>query len=242
MWKFLIACISCKNRMSSELDSQSFPLCRICQRSLIRSPPLCHKCGGPHCRQNVPPECLRPWRSESHPRIDSYSARYLLLNSGYQVLKKWKMHGGPLFDRQVLQSDDSLVTLWREEKADGVVPIPQYFHRSWKLKGCRTETIARWVSEQIQIPVIQALQFRYLSMNRRKRQAQLGLKERLQTPSRFLANSEICLQKKRVILVDDFMTTGRTLNQAAQVLKSAGAESVHVFCLGLRVLRLNSDA
>jgi predicted amidophosphoribosyltransferase len=174
-----------------------------------------------------------------HPNITSYSARYLLIEPGYTVLKKWKTQRGLLFDRQILKSTPALRSHWREIQANAVVPVPQNYSRSWKMAGSRAEQIARWVSQETQVPTFKLLEVHRSFQN--KRQAELPFVERIQNHHPFYAEETNLKALKKIILVDDFMTTGRTLQQAAKVLKNSGVGEIHVFCLGSRAFRLNSE-
>lgn len=50
--------------------------------------------------------------------------------------------------------------------------------------------------------------------------------QRLQTPQPFKLQPDVRLDHRRILLVDDIYTTGRTLYHAATLLKAAGAASV----------------
>ncbi len=244
MLSLFTRCISCQSNLQMTTDRNYFPLCLICSESLVSCPNLCKNCGSPLCLplgpQDPNPTCARPWIS--NPCINSYSARYLLINPGYSVLRKWKIHGGILFDRQVFKSNSLIQAAWQYSQAEAIIPIPQNYRRAWKMGGSRVERIAQWVGSETHCPIIRALQLP-LSLNThpRKRQASLNLSERLESQIKFQVHSHKLQNVKRVILVDDFRTSGRTLNQAAAALKKSGLEQIHVFCLGIRVFRFNSE-
>jgi predicted amidophosphoribosyltransferase len=61
-------------------------------------------------------------------------------------------------------------------------------------------------------------------------QTELPYPERLKNPDDAFAVKE-SLPKGEVLLVDDVMTTGSTLNAAARTLKAAGAERVSAWVL-----------
>jgi predicted amidophosphoribosyltransferase len=158
-----------------------------------------------------------------------------MLGQGYRVLKKWKLHRGPVFDRQVLVSNASLLANWKSLNVKAIIPIPQHFFRSWKMRGSPVEVIAQWVSAQTQLPIQRTLNMGTIQRST-KRQAQRNLGERLASrKNRFTINPSLKSLPSSVLLVDDFMTTGRTLNEAAQTLKNAGVQQIHAFCLGVRV-------
>lgn len=238
-------CISCHNGIDRTLDSESFPLCRLCAKSLAEAPTLCSLCGSPLCVLNSPRSddsdrnCLHPWRTRLG--ITSYSARYLLLGQGFNVLKKWKITGGRLFDHRILTYTPSLLRVWESFQPDAVLPIPQTFRRAWKMRGSRALRIARWVSHATGAPLWDGLQ---IQLKSNLRQAERDVIGRLQNRMEFRVNSNWnkTAFPRRVILVDDFMTTGRTVEIAARTLRNAGVESVHCFCLGIRVQRRLSNS
>ncbi len=229
----LVQCAACSFNLELRKDLEFFPLCSNCASSFISCPPLCRHCSSPLCS---PPSCLRPWATS--PSIHSYSGRYLLLGNSYTVLKKWKIRRGTLFDRQVLKTTPKLISQWQSFSAECVIPIPQHFHRAWRMKGSPAEIISQWVAFQLNLPVLRAIE---LSSEPLQRQAELNLVQRLQNKNRFRIDRQSLRKIKRVILVDDFMTTGRTLKQASYALLHAGVEEVHTFCLGVKVLRLYTE-
>jgi len=247
-------CIACNERIDRASDSSTFPLCSLCHSTLLLCPKLCSNCGSPECVQkaeighDLNKTCLRPW--VQHKDIQSFSSLYLLLNTGFSVLRKWKTSRGPYFDRQVLKPNTGLIQVLRSNNAQAIIPIPQSFHRKWKMRGSPAECIAQWVSSLTHVPLVPALLppqppkgGERSNQEKPKRQAELSMLERLQSPLRFRINPKIEVRSIRcVILVDDFMTSGRTLDQAAQVLTRAGIEEIHVFCLGVRIAMKQKEA
>ncbi|MGZ3688829.1 MAG: ComF family protein [Bdellovibrionota bacterium] len=217
-------------------DLDSFPLCACCRVSLIRAPRLCESCGGAICLGLSSPEsprCLRPWIRQEE--LATLSAGYLLLNPGYRVLKKWKLHGGPLFDRQVLKPDILSSVPAEATVAHTIVPMPQRTARSWELGRSPARVLARFVAEKFKLPCMEILELAEASGA--SRQAERAMAERLGNRQRFQATAN--LQGQEILLVDDFMTSGHTLRSAARALKLRGAIRVHAFCLGIRPFRWN---
>ena len=65
-----------------------------------------------------------------------------------------------------------------------------------------------------------------------KPQSVLSRSDRLvNVKSAFAANIDVYLSGKKLILVDDVMTTGATVNACAETLKEAGALNVSVWTL-----------
>jgi predicted amidophosphoribosyltransferase len=158
-------------------------------------------------------------------------------------LRRWKQRRGFLFDRQILKSDPLFLKSLLTIRPQIVVPIPQNFRRQWALGGSPAERISRWIAKMTALPLTHALlpaeSFRSRPLER-KRQAQSSMVERLTNPIRFRIHPEsktrgIPKGVQRAILVDDFITSGRTIAQASVVLAAAGIREIHAFCLGIRI-------
>ena len=269
MLHHFLQCLGC----DLAVDHHAYSLCKACESSLLASPPLCPLCGSPVClnpglkvraQVGVDPagedrgesslglitsdrNCTRPWVARINKErggVDTYSARYLMIGQGYTVLKKWKLHRGPIFDRQVLISNDAFLSTsssWKLAQAEAIIPIPQHFFRSWQMRGSPVDVIAQWVAAATKLPLRRVLEIGSFQ-GPHKRQAQRTLGERLSAGrNRFTLNQSLVKSfgplPKSLILIDDFMTTGRTLNEAADTLKKAGVERIHAFCLGIRTFK-----
>lgn len=213
----------------------SFPLCLICLSHLKLAPELCSNCASPLCCSEN--ECREI--EGSHARdlgIRSYTALYLATEPGYSVLRTWKKHGGLKFDQRVLPHDTALFEnirlKLRLSETPTVVSVPQKFARIWRLGRSPSEVIARWLAGGLKIPFYpDRLRIRE-GFVRHTHQAQLSLEGRLSSRNGFEASSS--LGPKSVILVDDFMTSGRTLRAAARALRENGAREISIFVLGYR--------
>ena len=221
MFRHLFRCVNCLSSPSQT----TFPLCEDCFKALTEAPPLCNKCAGLSCDD----VCKRKW-AESPPdlRIHSYSARYLLLGPGYPVLKSWKKNHGPALDRLILKANKTLEQVWNEFGPHLIIAVPQNPKRAWEMRGSPAHKIASWVARVTQIPLTLSLEIQF----KEKRQAELTIYERLQNRIEFKATEDLC--DKRILLVDDFVTTGKTTQAAAKACVEAGASQIHIFSLGVR--------
>ncbi len=208
-------------------------LCEACQSALVPAPPLCPRCASP--AHGLPCESACDFESS----CASYTALYLLVEPGYSVLKAWKKSGGTLLDERIVRwppgSDatrENALRLFAESAA--IVPIPQRIHRSWKLGRSPAGVLARWLSHETHLPVRPLLL--PPAQNSGLRQAQRSVQQRMENPLRFrISTHEV--QKAPItsaVLVDDFMTSGRTIQAAAQSLTGVGVRRIDVFCVGLR--------
>lgn len=213
-------------------DTASFPLCGICAQSLIDCPPLCPNCLNPGACGSTPESCLKPWRTPpTWQRLQSVSARYLLVGPGYSVLKRWKTGSGSALDHLVLRSNPMQDSAWKKHEVTVLVPMPQSWTRSWMLGNRPSLKISRWLERESRIPVLDAL----APSEQPIRQAELSLQERLGNRIFFPPGPESSrIAGNRALLVDDFITSGRSIRAAAEALHRLGATEVHAFALGFR--------
>jgi ComF family protein len=115
-----------------------------------------------------------------------------------------------------------------DEHFDAVVPVPLYWRRQWTRGFNQAELLARHVAKHRGIPVWNAL--------RRKRATatQAGLANagrRLNVAGAFAVKGNSQLAGKKILLIDDVMTTGATASACAVALKRGGARSVSLLTL-----------
>lgn len=112
--------------------------------------------------------------------------------------------------------------------ADALVPVPLHPWRLWRRRSNQAALLARSVSRASGVPV----RADWLVRSKATRpQVGLSRNERalnLQGSFRIADGVRPAVAGRRLVLVDDVMTTGSTANAAARVLLRAGAEAVDV--------------
>jgi ComF family protein len=119
-----------------------------------------------------------------------------------------------------------------DDRFDAVVPVPLHWRKKWQRGFNQAELLARYLAKRRGIPMMLAL--------RRKRatavQAGLASAGRRRNVAgafdlRSKAKPDPQLAGKKILLIDDVMTTGATASACAAALKRGGVKSVSLLTL-----------
>lgn len=118
-------------------------------------------------------------------------------------------------------------------QTDIILPIPLYRWRLWQRKFNQSALLASRLGEISDLPCDCTVLLR-----QKKTLSQVGLssKERYKNLNNAFLIEEIKridIKNKRILLIDDVITTGATINSATKVLITAGAKSVNVLSLAI---------
>jgi ComF family protein len=124
-----------------------------------------------------------------------------------------------------------------DQRFDVIVPMPLHWRRLWQRGFNQAALLARELSRRRGLPVVQAVK------RKRFTAPQAGLTHaarRRNVSAAFVPRRQDAVQGKRVLLVDDVLTTGATASACARALKRAGARYVAVLALARADRRLNA--
>jgi ComF family protein len=111
----------------------------------------------------------------------------------------------------------------RDQRFDAIAPVPLHWRRKWQRGFNQAELLARSLARRSGIPMLRALRRAHST------ETQAGLsntKRRSNVAKAFRVRRNAALAGKRILLVDDVMTTGSTAAACAVALKRAGAAKV----------------
>ncbi len=115
-----------------------------------------------------------------------------------------------------------------DEAIEAVVPVPLHWRKKWQRGFNQSEVLARAIAQARAVPCVNALR------RVRPTNAQAGLGKtarRRNVRGAFAARRGADLDGKKVLLIDDVMTTGATATACGLALKRAGAKSVSLLTL-----------
>ena len=242
---------------SDALSSVFFPAgCRLCDRILLQASavPICDEClgsfaalGGAGCEKCGQP--LATWSlGAASPR--AASGETLLCpechtrSYEFDLCRSYGLYKGPLVQAIVLLKFERIEPLgrWFAQRlkevagreriaADIVVPVPLHRQRHRERGYNQAELVAKPLARKLGLP------YRAVLLTRTKPRPDkhiLSLEERWESVRGAFATRPGCkVDNLRVLLVDDVMTTGATLDACAKALRGAGAKSV----IGLTIAR-----
>lgn len=196
--------------------------------------PVCNRCGVPVDYDVGPetecPACIaRPprWKRARAAFVYDDKSRRLILDvkragrrDGLETLTRW-MH---------LAGNELLAD------ADLIVPVPLHYTRLVMRGFNQSAWLAQGVGRRARVPVcVDAIR----RTKRTPSQAGLSMRRRRRNVAGAFAirnGRQSLIKDRHVILVDDVLTTGATLNACVRALKKAGARQIDVLVLA-RVVR-----
>ena len=190
---------------------------------------VCPKCGGPLLTNySLCREC-----SDS-PRIwwNAAASAFRFEGKARSLVHQFKYRGDVA---TVPFIAESCLTAWNDRckdiHIDCLTPVPLHWFRQLARGYNQSEMICDELSQKLGVPK--------LGLLRRTRwtppQAQLSRSQRKRNlGNAFAVRDASLLRGKSILLVDDVMTTGTTLNECARKLVKAGAKEVNVLTIARR--------
>lgn len=224
-------CLSCR-----EIVAEPGTLCGKCfARVRFLSAPCCAACGTPFEFDPGGADVLCGSCIRSRPVYDRARAVFRYDESSRNLVLAFK-HGdrldaAPAYARWLARAGDALI-----DGADLIAPVPLHwtrlFHRRYNQSALLANTLARLAGRPAAPDLLR---------RRRRTPSQGGLDraERIRNVrGAFMvrAASRPSVEGRRILLVDDVLTTGATVEACATVLLKAGAAAVDVLTLA-RVVR-----
>ncbi len=215
------SCVLCGNWVA---EPNWVPVCRSCAalpRALTG--PRCDVCGVP-----VDANILDPGYPCSRCRTGGYVLDRVRTWGRYtgplrSVIQAYKFDGikrlAPYLGQRLLETFEAE---FHDRKLDGIVPVPLHRSRRRERGFDQTLLLARYLSRQSGVPVWRAVR------RTRATRPQVGLSRagRRENVRGAFASSpgRRALSGARILILDDILTTGSTMEEVARVLRAAGAE------------------
>ena len=202
-------------------------ICWECRATFdVITDPFCSVCGDPvdgrvenvyqcsHCRRKV-------------PSFDSARSAVRYRGEVKKAIHKFKYSHQSCLGRDLAKwLVASYQTHYKNIDIDGVVSVPLYLRRQRERTYNQASLLAVELAKALRIPAfVRSVQRvrptdSQVTMNARQRHKNVR--------NAFEVRDRAWVDGKRLLLIDDVMTTGATVGEVARVLKEAGAATVHV--------------
>lgn len=202
-------------------------LCAACwSRLSFITPPLCERTGLPFAFD--PGEAILSRAAMADPPAWDRARATVRFGDVARDLVHQLKYGdrldlAPLISRFMWVAGEEML-----KDADALVPVPLHWTRLWKRRFNQAAVLAQGVAKHANLPV-------ELDVVKRVRRtpAQVGLDKadrRRNVDAAFMVPEEMRgrVHGRRLVLIDDVLTTGATLDALARVLSRAGAARVDV--------------
>ncbi|WP_281167235.1 ComF family protein [Psychromonas ossibalaenae] len=225
------------------LPSNDKLICTYCQNALDTKRPCCHKCGLRLAKaQDFCGDCLQQEHlfTQLHALAD-YQSPYSSLIKKFKYAKK--LIHGELLGELLTSSVSSNVDLQTIAEVDYLLAIPLHRKKHQKRGFNQAEIIAQVASKQLAIPLLNAVE------RHKNTSAQEGLslkkrKHNLNNAFSLKQAQQDKLAGTHIVIIDDVVTTGATVNSLCQILLQAGVRRIDIWCVcrtALPVHKLTSD-
>ncbi|HSR77468.1 MAG TPA: ComF family protein [Xanthobacteraceae bacterium] len=236
------------------LDLGLPPLCPTCREPVADQGGLCGQCWSktvfiarPYCeRLGIPfvydpgPGTLSMEAIADPPAYNRARAAVRYDETARTLVQAFKygdrLDLAPAMGRWMAQAGQELLA-----EANALIPVPLHWRRLWSRRFNQAATLARTISQVSGVPVA------YHALRRvRATRQQVGLTQaeravNVQGAFRVRADRRHEVHGQRVVLVDDVLTSGATLDTCARILLRAGAANVDALVFA-RVVQAHRSA
>lgn len=199
-------------------------LCAACRREVPTDRTACPRCAapvGPHLQNES--QC-------THCCRDTFAFEKVYSLGGYDgALKKWVLRikeagGEPLATSLAGEAAARWLAIWQSLGINAIVPVPRHWTKRITHLHEAPLSLGRMLGRHLEIP-----QVTIRKTKRTPSQATLTPTQRRENlRGVFVADRRTCVGKK-ILIVDDLLTTGTTAHRVSLALKAAGAEKIWVF-------------
>lgn len=171
-------------------------------------------------------------RTESDDNPDRLIAPFALIGETQTLLREWKKRPSSRIEKSFFSSlaFRAAIEEMRQLTCDAIVPIPQRLERAYRMNGGPVNRLTLRLSRELSIPVLDELSS---FCGHHSPQGQKTGVHRYLNSREYRWNPAMKMPD-RVLLVDDFWTSGHTVRAATRALRRERCEQVVAFVLGYR--------
>ncbi|MBE6403256.1 MAG: ComF family protein [Lentisphaerae bacterium] len=225
LWEFPCPLCDCDNRRGGMFNT----FCVDCLEKL----PLFHGVRCPGCGgelDGIFDQCSQCLKMPKRPWNNAMSLMKME-DLGEKAVYALKFSGVTAIARAAAELAIPLLAHPDFSQCDMIVPVPLHWQRQMQRSYNQSELLAKMLARGMKKPCKTPLK----RIRPTLRQATLSRDERLKNlKGAFTVPEPATVANKKILLVDDVLTTGATLHACAEALLQAGAASVSVFTVARR--------
>jgi ComF family protein len=221
------------------LDIGLPPLCPTCREPVADTGGLCGQCWAklsfiarPHCeRLGIPfvydpgPGILSMEAIADPPAYNRARAAVRYDDTARTMVQAFKygdrLDLAPAMGRWMAQAGRDLLA-----EADALIPVPLHWRRLWTRRFNQSTTLAKTISLLSKVPVAHHVLRRVRATRQQVGLTQAERAVNVQGAFRVPSDRRLEVHGRRLVLVDDVLTSGATLDTCARILLRAGAANV----------------
>ena len=222
-----ITCIFCDEEV---FDNNSYSTCKECISSLPKiEGKVCLRCGKPI--SSMASYCERCKNNTHNFKLARACFKYE--GNVRNAIRNFKFKNQQFLSEPFAKY---LADLYINEKlnCDVIVFVPM-FEQKEQLRGYnQSKLLAKELEKHIHVKVDETS---LIKIKNTKSQSDLDFKNRQQNLNgAFKVTNKQTFKNKNVLIIDDIITTGATLDECARVLTKAGAKNVYAICIAHTML------
>jgi ComF family protein len=210
-------------------------LCADCWRDMhFITTPMCHRCGLPF-EYGMGAEMLCGRCMETPPAFTRAVSVFRYDDKSRPQVLAFKFHDrtqlAPFFGAWLARAGAEFTTL-----ADVIVPVPLHYRRLLSRRYNQAALLAHVLANLTGLPLLPHTLQRKKSTAAQSGLSHKGREDNVRGAFHVPKKLRRPVKGKAVLLVDDVMTTGATMNACARALRDAGAKDVYALTLARTVL------
>lgn len=215
-------CLNCDEPVGGDQT-----LCPECWKKIhFITTPYCQRCGLPF---SIPVEADTLCTSclTTEPEFSRARSVYLYDDASKPIILKFK-HGDQLHPTKALSQWMGRAAAEFLPDIDWVVPVPLHywrlFHRKYNQAALLGQAIAKQHNKPFAADALRRIKATPSQGHLSRKERYSNVKRAFQVPKSWQQR----LVNKKILLVDDVLTSGATVNACSEVLKNAGASAIYV--------------
>lgn len=230
-----------RRALSLAFDVALPPVCPACRQPVAASGGLCAQCWSklsfiarPYCERlgtpfpHDPGDGVLSMRAIADPPAYGRARAAVRYDEVARTLVHALKYGdrlelAPTMGRWMSEAGRELLT-----GADALIPVPLHWRRLWMRRFNQAAQLAKAVSERSGVPILHGALRRVRATAQQVGLARTDRARNVQAAFRVPEASKAMIRGKRIVLVDDVLTSGATVDTCARTLLRGGARGVDV--------------